>query len=261
MLVLVAAACTAAPGQGTLAVQVSGGNGVEAPVPSSEFQDGWALSFSRLLVVLADLSVTSPSDPSLAARDGRRVLVDLARRGPHAWATMTATAGAYDRAALSLRPATEDTVLVGATEADRARMVDAGWSLLAEGTLARGTTTRRFSWGFQASARHAACPLPVTVAEGATTTTRLTLHGEQLFLESLSAAAAPRLRAQPQVDADADGDGTITVEELGATDAGPVHRTLRAYEEQALVRSLRMPGEKPCASVTVDSPLSRDGGP
>jgi hypothetical protein len=71
--------------------------------------------------------------------------------------------------------------------------------------------------------------------------------------------AGATLRAQAQVDADTDHDGTITVDELGGVDAG-TYRTLRNYEEQALLRALRAPGEKACPSVTVDSPLSRDGG-
>lgn len=84
LLCLLTAACTpAAANPGTLNVQLSGGNGVEGPVPESEFQDGWQLTLTALLVVFTDLTVTSSVDPNLVGRDGRSVLVDLVQTGPH----------------------------------------------------------------------------------------------------------------------------------------------------------------------------------
>ena len=160
-----------------------------------------------------------------------------------------------------------------ATEADLQEMVAGGFSMLAEGTLTQGAVRKAFSWGFQASTRYGTCVLSLKVDANSTTTTRFTFHGEQLFLESLSLAATPRLRAQAQADADVDHDGTITTMELGSTDGGTLStvtvpsvgtlssiHTLRQYSEQALLRSLRLPGESRCGSISVDSPLYKDGG-
>jgi hypothetical protein len=267
MCCLLLAACTpVAAGRGTLEVQLSGGNGVEATWPASEFQDGWQLTLTQLLVGLEDLTVTSRADPSIIGRDGHSVLVDLVKTGPHLWASLPVTQGQYDGTAFSVRPVTTETVLLNTTAQDLQVMVAGGYSMLAVGRLTHGSTVKTFSWGFQSKSRYSGCPLSLKVVANATTTTRFTLHGEQLFLESLSAGATPRFRAQSQADADDNGDGVISVQELSAVDGGAnpgsltFIRNLLQYEEQALARSMRMPGELGCASISVDSPNFKDGG-
>lgn len=213
-------------GEGSVAFTAWGEDYIERgiPVDSPEetgFVDGWALTYTRFLVVLGEVTLAKQTGEVGPTQDAPRV-VDLVRPGPVPLFTFEGVpAGKWDRVSYAVVPATPLAVPAGAIDAsDVERLRAGGLSVFVEGRGTSGAVTKRFAWGFTTDTRYEHCINPdfgegVTVPTGAEEVVQLTQHGDHFWYDDLQSPEAS-LRFQAIADADADGDGDVTLAELDA---------------------------------------------
>lgn len=214
-------ACSTAQGQ--LTFSTWGEEYIEKGIPSSEFADGWGVTFDTFLVVLADVEVSDGT--STQAKMPKPKLFNHVVPGPKpVFSAGTLPAQAYTKVSFMLTPVTADTELgQGATEADKALMTKGGYSVYVSGKAKKGAEEKRFSWGFSTKTLFGDCKveesgkevLGVVVTSGGTLDAELTIHGDHFFYDDLQSPDA-KLRFQNLADADADKNGEVTLAELSA---------------------------------------------
>ena len=146
-------ACTPAPGEGRLRLQVSGAPAVETSTTS---MDGYAVHFTRLVVVLGDV-VSRGTEGGGEMRDGRTVALDLVPPGPHLLSEQPVTATFYNTVDVTLLPAGATTVPLNVTAELVAAMAAAGAAVRVEGTLFKDPVEKQFSWDVPLRTRFAGC--------------------------------------------------------------------------------------------------------
>src|SRR5690606_8330805 len=108
-------------------------------------------------------------------------------------------AKAYPNVSWAIAPATSTTELgPGATDADRAMMVEKGYSIWVSATSANGSVSRKIAWGFTTSTLYDRCKAEkegrevdgVVVTNGGTDSVQLTIHGDHLFYDDLQSPDA-----------------------------------------------------------------------
>lgn len=214
-------ACSTAQGQ--LTFSTWGEEYIEKGIPSSEFADGWGVTFDTFLVVLADVEVSDGT--STQAKMPKPKLFNHVVPGPKpVFSAGTLPAQAYTKVSFMLTPVTADTELgQGATEADKTLMTKGGYSVYVTGKAQKGAEQKRFAWGFSTKTLFGDCKveesgkevLGVVVTSGGTLDAELTIHGDHFFYDDLQSPDA-KLRFQNLADADADKDGEVTLAELSA---------------------------------------------
>jgi hypothetical protein len=201
------------------------------PTGEAGFVDGWSLRYTKFLVAYRAFTVADEAGHVVASLDAPR-LVDNVKPGRKLLATFAGLeAKAYERVAYEIAPATSASVLVGATPADLALMVEHGYALYVEGSADKPAdggpaVHKSFRWGFASATRYFDChaeedgkdTLGVVVTRGGVDTTELTTHGDHLFYDRLQSSPDPAIRTslrfEEKAAADADGDGEITLDEL-----------------------------------------------
>ena len=244
-LLTVAFACSASSdGEGTVTFTTWGEAFIEREIPPRDaagdviVEDGWTIAYSKFLVVISDVSVAEEGKAPAAMMTTPR-LFDMHAPGPKPVVTFTDLPGkAYPDVSFAIGPATADVELGdGASDADRQRMVQHGYSVYVEGTLVRDATAKSFAWGFTTSTLYDRCRGPlsgketdgVVVTNGGDDAVELTIHGDHLFYDDLQAADA-KVRGDVVANADGDGDGRVTLEELARVDlADPTKITGGTY--------------------------------
>lgn len=214
------AAC--APGEGTLEVSIYGEEFIEEVIPADVFIDGWTMTFDKFLVSVGEVELARDNS-SPGGEEPRYQIFDLSQSSSGAGFAVTAatvTAGAYDDLGFRIAPAAGATA-GNASEADVKLMQDGGFSVYIEGKAEREGTIKSFAWGFTTRARYDHCESTGVVAAGGTAASELTIHGDHLFLDDLT-APAPDVRFDLYAAADADDDGQLTRAELEATDIRPL---------------------------------------
>ena len=215
-------------GSGTASFEVYGEDFIEAGIPADEVADGWDITFERFLVVLGPVSVADTTAGKGATLEGT-TLFDLTAAGPHEMGTTPELAArGWDSVGFDIQAASADTERhSSASEADLELMLDEGYSVYAEGEATRDDVTKTFAWGFTGTTEYRDCVevdargeeerLGILVSNGGVTDVQLTIHGDHLFYDDLTAENAV-LRFDPIAAADDDGnaDGDVTREELEA---------------------------------------------
>jgi hypothetical protein len=240
LAVLTIAAGCSSEGSGTARFTTWGEEYIEMEIPPDPegedgFVDGWTLHFDKFLIAIHGITVASSNGEVAAAMGGSR-LVDNARPGKKELVSFAdVPAKAWDAVGYQVKPALADSILVGATEADRAMMVGKGHSLYVEGFATRpgaaaGQVVKKtFHWGFSTATQYSHCQQAeegghavkgIVVTSGGIDTSELTTHGDHFFYDRLQAsddqAKKTRLRFDALAAADTNGDGEITLEELHA---------------------------------------------
>jgi len=191
LLALLAFGCSQDPGEGELLVVAYGESFIEDGIPAAEMDDGWAITFDRFDVVIADVSV---GGSSLDAGD----TLDLAQPSNgegQQLGSLTVPAGDHSDASFQL-----DAVSLA-------------------GTATLGGVTKQFDWSFEPNVHYSDCEAVTTVPDGGQGALELTLHGDHFFFDSL-VSGEPAVVFQALADADTDGDDVISTAELQAADIG-----------------------------------------
>lgn len=220
-LAIPALACSAA--QGDLNFSTWGEEYIEKGIPSTEFADGWGVTFDKFLIVLDGVEV-SDGTTSKAKMPKPRLFNHVVPAPKPVFAAGTLPAQAYTKVSFMITPVTAETELgQGATEADKALMTKGGYSIYVEGKAQKGAEQKRFSWGFSTKTLFDDCKveesgqevLGVVVTSGGSLDAELTVHGDHFFYDDLQSPDA-KLRFQNLADADANKDGEVTLAELAA---------------------------------------------
>lgn len=236
LLLLGATACSDA-GEGTASFTTWGEEYIEEEIPSDPsgeggFVDGWSVRYDKFLVAFHGITVAD-ADGKVAAEQQGSILVDNTQPGKKELVSFRKLeAKHWDRVSYQIKPPTQDTTLVSASEADLKLMLDHGYSIYVEGTAEKevdGTlVTKSFHWGFDTKTQYRDCQQAeesgqaiegLVVTEGGDDKSELTTHGDHFFYDRLAESADPAvktsLRFEEKAAADADDDGEITLEELG----------------------------------------------
>ncbi|WP_434042004.1 MULTISPECIES: hypothetical protein [Sorangium] len=212
-----------ASGAGRVEFTTWGEDYIEQEIPAADLEDGWSIQYQKFLFVLRNVTVAD-RDGNVGARMEGSILFDHTKAGPKPVVTFDdLDAKPWESVSYEIGPADADTALDGATEDDRALMIDAGASVHIEATARKGDVEKRLDWTFSRATRYADCKGEkagketdgVLVTNGGTDTVELTIHGDHFFYDDLQAATAAR-RFAPIAAADADDDGAVTLEELAA---------------------------------------------
>lgn len=176
---------------GALRMTIYGEAFIEEGIPADEISDGWAVTFDKFEVTLAEAKVAG-----------------LTKDGPIS----------FDLAAASNGQGQE--VLSGTVEARN--YSDAEYTIIkvvTHGSGTKGDTTKSFQWTFDLFYHYTECDTGVLVSAGEEGTFQITIHGDHLFYDSL-VSEEPSLVFQPFADADTDLDNVIAQAELEAASIG-----------------------------------------
>jgi hypothetical protein len=181
----------ACAGEGEVDVRIWGEEYIEEGIPADAAIDGWAISFSRFVVEVGDISIAGASldDPDpidlTEPSEGRGQLLGSA----------TVAAGDHDDAEFTLV---------------RVEL---------EGSAEKDGMQKTFAWVFDTPVTFRNCETITEVPRDGVGELQITVHADHLFYDSL-VAEEPALRFDAIAAADADADGEVTMAELGATDIG-----------------------------------------
>jgi hypothetical protein len=182
-------------GEGTALLEVTadGESDVEQGLAAADFADGWAVTFSKFEVVIADVSA---ADHEFAGPFTADLSADSMGQG-HVLTSHEVPEGHHGSPGFTLV------------------------SLSVEGTGVLDGTTKTFAWTFNTPTVYSACVTAVHVHadpeahDGPSGRFEITLHGAQLFSATLGDPDAERFFG-PLAAADADADGAISQAELAA---------------------------------------------
>ncbi|WIG93930.1 hypothetical protein [Myxococcus sp. SDU36] len=216
-------------GAGTVTFTTYGEDYIEQEIPAAVggedgIVDGWAVRFSKFLVVLGEVKVGNHDETVVEMTQAR--VFDVHKPGPVVVETFRdVPAQAWDHVSFAIAP-NANAVAGNADAADVTRMKDGGYSVYLEGTATQREETKRFAWGFTTNTVYEHCESPglgegVTVPKDGEETVQLTIHGDHLFFDDLQSPDA-RMRFDALAAADSLGiagpDGEVTLEELAAVD-------------------------------------------
>jgi hypothetical protein len=226
---------TGSGGVGTLVFSTWGEEYIEREIPvdpgdGSGFVDGWTVRYDKFLVSFRNIVVADARGAEAGGLEAS-ILFDNTLPGVKSIVELDGVpAKAWDRVSYEIAPVTEDTALSeGVPQADKALMIDGGYSLFASGVGSKDDVDKRFAWGFAIGTRYEDCQAEadgrlepgVIVTNNGELEAQLTTHGDHLFYDRLQPSPDPSVRTSLRFEglaaADADEDGTITLDELNAT--------------------------------------------
>ena len=217
-LALAAAACEPAA-QGDVSVTLSGGDGTQRGYPSHLFQDGWSVQFTRYLVSVGELTLTSASGERRTTSE--HVLVDVQKGDVPLSGLQGLPAGRWS-VGFRVAPPSETTRLPdGQVSSEDLEMMRArGYSYWVEGVAVKANVgVYTFRMGFPVDAHMVDCvngvdgTLGIVVPEGSVARTELTIHAEHMFYDRLGTHRGVQLRFDAFA-ATADAQKVITSEGL-----------------------------------------------
>ncbi|NUN13836.1 MAG: hypothetical protein HUU55_09395 [Myxococcales bacterium] len=176
---------------GPLRMSIYGEDFIEVGIPAEEMSDGWAVTFDKFEVTLAEAKIAG-----------------LVKDGPLTFDLAEASNGEGQ------------DVLSGVVVAREHN--DAEYTIIkvyTEGSATKDNVTKTFQWTFDLFFHYSECETGVHVVPETESTFQITIHGDHLFYDSL-VSEEPSLVFQPFADADTDADNTITQEELEAAGIG-----------------------------------------
>lgn len=236
-LCLVTTACGG--GKGTAKFTTWGEEYIEEEIPADPsgeggFVDGWTVRYDKFLVAFHQITVASSDGETGAVQEGS-ILADNAVPGRKDLISFTdLEAKEWDKISYQIKPPTAESALVGATEADRAMMVQNGYSIYFEATATKTSTaggelTKTLRLGYNTKTQYNDCLQAeesgisiqgIVVTDGGTDVSELTTHGDHPYYDRLKASEDPAIKTSLRFDekaaADTNNDGEITAEELNA---------------------------------------------
>jgi hypothetical protein len=205
------------------------------------FEDGWAVTFSKFLVVLKDITVADGQGQVASKQPGAKAF-DLVKKGPVEVYAASAPARRYDRVGYAIAP--DDTAEAANIEAaDLALLKSRQASVIVVGSATKAGVTKSFDWTFTTATTYADCERAemggkgVVLTVGQETTVQLTVHGDHFFYDQLSGDA--KLRFDALAAADANNDNRVTFDELAAVQLTSLPQGQYGTASVANVRNLR----------------------
>ncbi len=237
-LALAACSSSDSSGSGTASFVTWGEEYIEQEIPAAEVEDGWTIKYSKFLVTIHDVTVADDAGGQPAKQAGSK-LIDHTKAGRKAVATFAGIpAKAWNRVSYRIGPVAADSQLEGASEADKALMVQGGFSVYVEATATKGAVTKTYKWGFKTNTVYDRCKGElsgketdgVVVTNGGTDSVELTIHGDHFYYDDLQAKEA-KVRFDNIAGADDAGnkDGVITLEELAAVKLAAIPKDKEPY--------------------------------
>lgn len=210
--ILLLGACGAA--SGTLNVSIYGEEFIEKGIPSTEFSDGWAVTFTKFLVSVGEVSAArGTGTPDLTESTYRIFNLATASNGQGQPITSKGVpGGAYNRVAFRVAPPPQGTSGGNATATERDILTRGSYGLYVEGRATKGMVTKTFAWGFTNKTFYKACESTAMV-DGGTASSQLTVHGDHLFYDDLF-SEEPNVSFDLIASADKDNNGEVTQAEL-----------------------------------------------
>lgn len=206
-----------------LSVRTWGEEYIEEGIPSSVFNDGWALHYDRFLINLGTVGV-GEDGAGLALEEPQFQIFDLTEASGSAGQLVTegeVPAGNYANTQYKIYPADGDSVAGNASAENVTLMQDGGYSVYVAGTATKDGVTKSFAWGFKTRTSYEKCESQAVIEAGRPGTVQITIHGDHLFYDDLY-SETPMLLFGLVAQADVDGDDKITQEELEAVDLRPL---------------------------------------
>lgn len=213
---LLVCACATAEDTTTrdIAVSIEDASFVEDGVHPSYFKDGWAVTFSRFMVSIGDVTLNGSSledgsqsyrivDVVRASDESALVLGSALRTSEHPHA-LVGTLGFTVASAV-------DPVAGNVDDADIERMRTGQYAVYVEGTAQRGDEIKQFSWGLTTGNTYARCVSTASFADEEPRA-KIGVRGDRLFADG-------ELVFDPFAAADANNDGEISEEELRGAEA------------------------------------------
>ncbi|MCP3099741.1 hypothetical protein LZ198_12775 [Myxococcus sp. K15C18031901] len=206
---------------GDVTVTMSGGDGTQRGLPDTVFEDGWSIQFTKYLVSLGDVTVTSASGE--VQRSPRHVLVDVQKGDVPLTELRGLSAGRWD-VGFHVSPPTEGTELADGqvSPEDLARMRERGFSYWVEGRAVKaGAGVLTFQMGFPVDVRMVDCingvdgTQGIIVPESSTARAEVTIHAEHMFYDRLGTHQGVKLRFDA-IAATASPEGLIVPEGLSS---------------------------------------------
>ncbi|MCP3139773.1 hypothetical protein [Pyxidicoccus xibeiensis] len=206
---------------GDVKVTMSGGDRTQRGLPDTLFQDGWSVQFTRYLVSLGDLTLTSASGE--VRTSDRHVLVDVQKGDIPLTELKGLPAGRWD-VGFRVSPPREGTELAdGQVSAqDVAMMRERGFSYFVEGRAVKaGVGVLTFRMGFPVDTRMEDCingvdgTQGIVVPEASVAEAEVTIHAEHMFYDRLGTHKGVQLRFDA-IAATANPEGLITPEGLAS---------------------------------------------
>lgn len=251
-------ACTGAVGTGRVQVFVEAEDTIpEGLSPGSgpeDVVDGWTVRYTKFLAVVGNFRAARSADPTAELRDETVTIVDLMNLPPGGLVLAEfadVDAVRWDRFGYDLANATDAAESAdGLADADRALMIDGGYSIYVEGTLTKpdGQSCApgdpadcapapeiAFRWGLAAGTSFDDCApeegdAGFAVPQGGTAQIKPTIHGDHWFFTNITQGAEQtERRAQWIADCDLDRDGETTLDELKSVPAASVLRPELGY--------------------------------
>ncbi len=207
--------------EGDVRVTMSGGDGTQRGYPSHLFQDGWSVQFTKYLVSLGDVTLTSASGEKRESRE--HVLVDVQKGDVSLTELKGLPAGRWN-VGFRVSPPREDTQRPdgNVSAEDLAMMRERGYSYWVEGVAVKqGVGVYNFRMGFPVSAHMADCingvdgTMGIVVPENSVAEAEVTIHAEHMFYDRLGTHRGVQLRFDAFA-AMADAHKVITPEGLAA---------------------------------------------
>jgi hypothetical protein len=203
--------CADDEAMGMLDVRIYGEAFIEEGIPSSVFDDGWAIEFSKYLVAIDHVNAER-------VQDGGRYVFDLHQATGGEGREVTSLAVPSGDQLLGFRIGPGGAATAGnATESDQAMMTAMGLALFVEGVATKDGTDVAFAWGFESDTTYHDCEVADGVSVDDFSTTTITIHADHIFYDDLE-STMPNTSFDLVADSDADMDGTVTADELRARD-------------------------------------------
>lgn len=220
--VLAACADDGVGGTGDLTLYASGGLAARDGFPHMEgtteqaFVDGWRLRLDKYLLSFADVKLTDPRSGAVVAEWNEAAVVDLAKgRGtPVAFADIDPLPARRLDFGFRVVPAVEAAAALDVDPADKALMVQKGYTMYLAGTAERDGRTVTLRVGFTRAAEFAQCmngddgTRGIAIQNRRTTEAQISVHLVHVFWDSL-VPGNERLRFDAWA-AVANDDGVVT---------------------------------------------------
>lgn len=211
-------------GKGTVEFTTWGEEYIEKEIPSSVFEDGWAVRYSKFLVVIGGIRIADDEGKVGAEHKGATLVNHVSPGVKKLFSFPDLDAKAWSDVSYAIRPAADDTEAgEGATEADLAMMKQGGYSVHVEGEASKDGAKKTFQWSFAVPTAYTDCKgdkdgkvtSGVIVTNGGTDAVELTIHGDHLYYDDLQATNA-KVRWSAIASSDKDMDSAVTQAELAA---------------------------------------------
>ena len=251
-------------GDGAVLVRVSGEGAATQGYPFEKngariaFVDGWSLRFSKVLVSVGAIRLSS-ADDAVAFDDPSFFVMDLQKGDAPLFTVEAIPARRWDRFSFRVMSPPSGARPIGAVaSADIEQMRTSGWNTWLEGVAEKGGLAYSFAWGLANPVRATNCSNGVdgtdgiVVKRGSTSIAEITMHLDHIFWDTLGTELS-KLRFDAIAGASRD-DRNVTWAELALQTLddlrGPDGAPLRDEQGAVLVYN---PGAVPLADRTLQA--------